>query len=335
MPSTMLKCLSFNSSPSSSTIQNPSQDATPTISDEYHRVVHTTSFSEIRSNVQAQAHHLKPTPERVQQALAHSNPESLTRLFSAFFDHTEAASDLCLNLHHCVLHARAIHAPLLDLFRTLDPSHPSQNDCVRALDLFHPFHTLPNPIPDSQIFSAVRTDLSALKTSLDRRAARSLRNLRLSRRLLRGSAVCLVVVAAAVIVATVAATVHAVVAIAGSGAGFALPVCASEKRELARLRQLHAAAKCAYVLSNDLGTIDALVSRLRAAVEGDKVLVSLGLERGNERYLVQEVIKQLWKSHQGFLHQVEDLEEHIFLCFYNINKARLLVHQEICSDSTS
>lgn len=117
---------------------------------------------------------------------------------------------------------------------------------------------------------------------------------------------------------------------ASAGAG----VCPSEKKEIAKLKQLNAAAKCAYVLCNDLGTIDALVSRLRAAVEGDKVLVRLGLERGNERYLVQEVIKQLWRNHQGFLHQIEDLEEHIFLCFYNINKARLLVLQEISNNGT-
>lgn len=132
--------------------------------------------------------------------------------------------------------------------------------------------------------------------------------------------------------ATVAATVHAVVAIAAGVGASSAGTCPSERRERARLKQLDAAAKCAYVLSNDLGTIDALVSRLRAAVEGDKVLVRLGLERGNERYLVQEVIKQLWKNHQGILRQVEDLEEHIFLCFYNINKARLLVLQEICSN---
>ncbi|CAJ1953319.1 unnamed protein product [Sphenostylis stenocarpa] len=307
----MLKCLSFRSSTSSSTIQNPSQEDTPNISGEYNIAVHTTSYTEIRSNVQAQAHHLNPTRERVQEALAQVNAD---------------------NLHHCLIRARAMHAPLLDLFQTFDPSHPSQNDCVRALHIFHPFHTLPNPIPNSHTFSTIRTDLSALKTILDGRAAKSLTSLRLSRRLLRGSAMCFVAVAIAVIAATVAATVHAVVAIAG--AGFALPLCASEKRELDRLRQIDAAAKCAYVLSNDLGTIDALVSRLRAAVEGDQVLVRLGLERGNEKYLVQEVIKQLWKSHLGFLHQVDHLEEHIFLCFYNINKARLLVLQEICSNST-
>ncbi|RDX75144.1 UPF0496 protein, partial [Mucuna pruriens] len=316
----MLECLSFKSSTSSSTVPNPSQEDTPSISREYNLAVHTTSYTEIRSNVEAQAHHLNPTREHVQEAL--TTIKTPSPLISTFFDHTETASDLCLTLHQCLLRARELHAPLLDLFQTFDPAHPTQTDCDRALRLFHPFDTVQNPIPDFHTFSAVRASLSSLKTQLDRRVAKSLSRLRVFRRALRGSTLCLVAVAIAVVAATVAATVHAVAAMAAGAA--AVPACASEKRELAKLRQLDAAAKCAYVLSNDLGTIDALVSRLRAAVEGDKVLVRLGLERGGERYLVQEVIKQLWKSHQGFMHQVEDLEEHIILCFYNINKARLL-----------
>ncbi|XP_020231552.1 UPF0496 protein At3g19330 [Cajanus cajan] len=324
MKTRMLKCLSFKSSTSSSTVQNPSQDETPSISGEYHLAVHTTSYTEIRSSVEAQAHHLKPTRERVHEALP-STPTGLTRLLSTFFDHTETASDLCLQLR--------VPAPLHTLLQTLDHTHPTPRDCDRALQLFHPFQTLQNPIPDSNTFSAVRASLSALKTLLHRRAAASLSRLRLFRRALRGSAICLVAVAVAVIAATVAATVHAAVTLAAAAGAAAAPVCGSERRELARLRQLDAATKCAFVLSNDLATIDALVARLRATVEGNRVLVRLGLERENERYLVQEVIKQLWKSHQGLLRQIEELEEHIFLCFYNINKARLLVLQEICSDS--
>ncbi|KAL2334250.1 hypothetical protein Fmac_015463 [Flemingia macrophylla] len=330
MDTRLLKCLSFKSCTSSSTIRNPSQDDTPSISREYHLAVHTASYIEIRSNVEAQSHHLNPTRERVKEALP-STPTRLTRLLSTFFDHTETASDLCLHLRRTLLHARELHAPLHDLLKTLDPTHPTPRDCDRALQLLHPFETLQNPIPDNT-FSAVRAALSALKTLLDRRTAKSLSRLRLFRHAVRGSAVCLVAIAVTVVAATVAATVHALVTLPAAGAGVAVPVCASEKRETARLRQLDAAARCAYVLSNDLGTIDALVSRLRAAVEADKVLVRLGLERENERYLVQEVIKQLWKSHQGFLLQIEELEEHIFLCFYNINKARLLVLQEICND---
>lgn len=137
------------------------------------------------------------------------------------------------------------------------------------------------------------------------------------------------------IAAAVVVTVHAVAALAVAGA---VPVCnariAYKKRELARLGQLDATAKGAYVLSNDLDTIDRLVARLHTAVEGDKFLVRVGLERGNERYSIQEVLKQLCRNYQNFLHQLEDLEEHISLCLYAINKARSLLFQEICNHQT-
>ncbi|KAK7315744.1 hypothetical protein VNO77_34315 [Canavalia gladiata] len=326
----MLDCLSFKSSTSTSTVPNPSQEDTPSVSREYNLAVHTNSYAEIRSNIQAQVHHLDPDRDTVQVALTNTN--STTRLISTFFDHTETATELCLHLRQCLSNARESHAPLLNLCETVDPLHPTQHDCDLALPLFHHFDTLENPFPDSHTFSNLRASLRDLKTTLDRRVSRSLSRVRLLRRASAGSALCLVAAAVGVVVATVAVTVHAIVALATAAAG--VPVCAFERRELARLRQLDAAAKCAYVLSNDLGTIDALVSRLRAAAEGDKVLVRLGLERGNGRYLVQEVIKQLCKSHQGFLRQVEDLEEHIYLCSYNINKARFLLLQAICNHPT-
>ncbi|XP_061352388.1 UPF0496 protein At3g19330-like [Gastrolobium bilobum] len=135
-----------------------------------------------------------------------------------------------------------------------------------------------------------------------------------------------------VVAATVAVTVHAIVALAFAAA----PVCGaySERREVARLAQLDAAAKVAYVLNNDLDTIDRLVECLHTAVEGDKLLVRFGLERGRERYPIMEVLKQICKSHQNFLRQLDDLEEHVCLCFHTVNKARSLLLQEIRNHQT-
>lgn len=93
-----------------------------------------------------------------------------------------------------------------------------------------------------------------------------------------------------------------------------------------------AAARFAYVLSNDLGTIDRLVARLCAAVEGDRALVRLGLERGREGFSMQQVLVQLCKSYESLACQIEDLEEHVCLCFYTVNKARTLLLQQMCSN---
>ncbi|XP_043718612.1 UPF0496 protein At3g19330-like [Telopea speciosissima] len=101
------------------------------------------------------------------------------------------------------------------------------------------------------------------------------------------------------------------------------------KKDLNRIAQLEAAARGTYVLNHDLNTIDRLVARLYDAVESDKFLVRFGLQRGRERYPIQEIIKQLRKSQPNFQHQLEDLEEHVCLCFANVNRARSLLLQEI------
>lgn len=98
------------------------------------------------------------------------------------------------------------------------------------------------------------------------------------------------------------------------------------------MKQLNAAAKSTYVVK-DLDTIDSLVDKLQTAVDGDKNLVRFAVERGRERHPIQEVLKQLSKNQQSFQNLLEDLEEHIFLFFNTVNKARLSLLQEIMHSS--
>ncbi|KAK1287271.1 UPF0496 protein [Acorus calamus] len=95
-----------------------------------------------------------------------------------------------------------------------------------------------------------------------------------------------------------------------------------------RREELEAAAKGTYVLHNELDTIDRLVARLRATVEGDKVLVKTGLRWGRDRCSVREVVRHLRRTHMGVQEQMRDLEEHVCLCFATVNRARsLLLHE--------
>ncbi|KAK1263458.1 UPF0496 protein [Acorus gramineus] len=89
-----------------------------------------------------------------------------------------------------------------------------------------------------------------------------------------------------------------------------------------RREELEAAAKGTYVLHNELDTIDRLVARLRATVEGDKVLVKTGLRWGRDRCSVREVVRHLRRTHMGVQEQMRDLEEHVCLCFATVNRAR-------------
>lgn len=282
---------------------------TPSVSREFSLAVHSASYAETRSLIQAappqgQTRLLHPDRELVEQALIRDESTTHSDLISKYFDHSETASELCLHLHQHAELARAMYAPLLDLFAVMEPS------CDRAFSLFLEFDNRDNPLPNSHTFGDIRSALSVLKTQLDKRFLKSRSRVGLIRRVVAAAPVCV------------------------GGAACLRNPDATENRELAGLAQLDATAKCAYVLSNDLGTIDSLVARLRAAVEGDKALVRLGLERGRERFTVQEVLKQLSKSHGSFLQQLEDLEEHICLCFYTVNKARSFLLQEICNYQT-
>lgn len=150
-----------------------------------------------------------------------------------------------------------------------------------------------------------------------------------------GSALCLIGATVGVAVSAVTVATHALVALVACpmcGTGF-LPSSMTRK-ETVHLAQFDAAAKGIYVLRNDIDTIDRLVARLHATVENDRLLIQLGLERGIDRYPIQEILKQLRKNRPSFVKQVVDLEEHLFLCFAAINRARSLLLEEIHMQQT-
>lgn len=322
---------------------------------EYALAVQTDSFSEIWTKIHKDGHSdetveqvelpeepavleqvLHPSHEDVLEALSHIRPTALTEIVSDYFEHSERTAHLCLSLNHIIHRARIIYAPLSDLLDILcvdlDTSvySISQAQCDRAFDIFLQFDKLENPFPSpgNYNFNNMRRCFSQLREQLDRRLEKSRSRLQLFNRATCGSAICVV----AVVVGAISATLIATHTISGL---FAIPLCpvwlpsSMTKKEVARHAQLDAAAKGAYVLHNDLDTIDRLVARLRAAFESDKLLIRLGLERGRERHSIQEVLKQLCKTHSSFLQQLTDLDEHLCLCCSAINRARALLLREI------
>ncbi|CAH2055409.1 unnamed protein product [Thlaspi arvense] len=246
---------------------------------------------------------LQPNKECVQEALGHAKPTSLTHLISTYFQHSENATRLCLDLYQSVHSARHLYTPLFDLFHILPvDSHAIDEPlCNLAFDVFLKLDTFDNPFssPESHSFRDTQLCFSQLKHKLDTRLRKSRSRVRLLHHATAG------------------------------------PLCSPylphsfKKKELTNISQLNAAAKGTFVLNKDLDTIDRLVSRLHTGIEYDKLFIRLGLERGRDVYSIQEILKQLRKSHHNLTHQLKDLEDHICLWFTNVNKARSLLLQEI------
>ncbi|XP_020888074.1 LOW QUALITY PROTEIN: UPF0496 protein At3g19330 [Arabidopsis lyrata subsp. lyrata] len=372
----MRNCLSFNpaspevslgddplphpsiESGEASTSRNDASIQSPTfnLSRELAHAFQTPSYHDVRSRVHVvvdptQHHHqyiqpdiellisqvLQPNKECVQEAIRHFKQTTLTHLVSTYFQHSENATRLCLNLYQNVHSARHhLYTPLLDLFNSFPgDTHAAIDEslCNLAFDVFLKLDTFENPFssPESHSFQDTQLCFSQLKNNLDRRLRKSRSRVRLIHHATAGSALCLDAAVVAVAASAAVIASHALpilVVVAG-------PLCSPylphsfKRKELTNICQLNAASKGTFVLNKDLDTIDRLVSRLHSGIEYDKHLIRLGLERGRDLHSIQEIVKQLRKNNLNLTHQLKDLEDHICLWFTNVNKARSLLLKEI------
>jgi hypothetical protein len=98
--------------------------------------------------------------------------------------------------------------------------------------------------------------------------------------------------------------------------------------------QLDAAAKGTYILNKDLETTSRLVARLNDEMEHIRKMVKFWLERKEDKIQADgEVLRLLKKNQSNFSDQLDELEEHLYLCFMTINRARDLVLNQITASA--
>ncbi|KAM0941460.1 hypothetical protein DsansV1_C16g0138911 [Dioscorea sansibarensis] len=284
---------------------------------------------------------LQPDRQSIQEVLRSARPTQLTRLVSDYLDSSEHTSHLFLSLRDSAKRARALYSPisqLLDLIPSPQLSrHMSSAQCDWAYEKFQEFNSLDNPFGDTTScnFNSMRICFAQLKQQLDHGLHKTRRRHCLLRCATNGSAACLIGSLTGAVIAGFVIATHALGALlAGPVLSCFLPtkdlMSDGRRRLREHMARLDAAARGTYVLDNHLDTIECLVARLHATVESDKVLVRLGLERGRvQRHPIEEVLRQLRKSHPSLLLQLRDLDEHVCLCLAAVNRARLLLLQQI------
>ncbi|XP_030527291.1 UPF0496 protein At1g20180-like [Rhodamnia argentea] len=94
--------------------------------------------------------------------------------------------------------------------------------------------------------------------------------------------------------------------------------------------QLDIAAKGVFILINDMDTVSRWAGRLRDEVEHGRSRAGMAVRNYTKKgEMVREVVKEFDVHNACFLEQLEELEEHIYLCLLAMNRSRRLVVEEI------
>lgn len=93
---------------------------------------------------------------------------------------------------------------------------------------------------------------------------------------------------------------------------------------------LNAAAKGIFIMINDLDTMSRMVKRLNDEVEHRKLVVDVCAKNvGSKCEILKRAISEFSDHESSLLEQLEELEEHVYLCFLTVNKSRRHVMQQI------
>jgi hypothetical protein len=104
----------------------------------------------------------------------------------------------------------------------------------------------------------------------------------------------------------------------------------SKTKSLQRLQeQLDTAAKGTYVLGRDFDTVSHLAARLSDGIDRENSMAMYCKGMVDEKFQVHEMVMELRRSCCNSRRLADELEEHVGLCLATINRARVLVIEEI------
>ncbi|KAG6602186.1 UPF0496 protein 3, partial [Cucurbita argyrosperma subsp. sororia] len=272
-----------------------------------------------------QSDQLEANPSILESPLLVMLPE-LRGLLIDFFNVSAEASNLCHRLLANLKLARSNSRFVQKLLDSIEKcSSPKEIETITS-DLLA--QRAPLSDLDKRDFARIHDDYAAVSRSLNitrKKVARKIRSIKIIDRFTCG------------LVAITSRGLTALVMAADQGPVLRYFRLKSIRRKLLRHQmlgngglervgeQLEAAAKGSYILNREFDTTSRLVVRLGDAVDHGKAMVRLFVERKEDKFAVAVAMDEMKRSNVSIRKQVEDVEEHLYLCFVTINRSRASV----------
>ncbi|GMH27341.1 hypothetical protein Nepgr_029184 [Nepenthes gracilis] len=340
------------------------------VNEEYKEVFRTNSYAEICSSVQRQLSRTNadkiPSSSSLpmyihlsnrfleqphEQIVASSdNTSSLHSLLINYFDASLEAYNICQLILRIIHKTRSNNCLIRKAIRISEKYHNSEKctdgQSQEIIEYLSSFALLNNPISNinSNQFDHFHNRFSLLLhqlTSSRRKIKRRKKLIKFSKKVF---GFALIISCSILAVSFLILTIHSFVGMLGApGLMITCLRKLSKMVESSRMRfrvsllerlsaQLDLAAKGVYILMNDFDTIGRLAKRLHDEVEHRKSLADMCVRNENSHAMLEEAVREMSMHESGFLEQLKELEEHVYLCFLTMNRSRRLVFQEITGD---
>ncbi|KAF5467740.1 hypothetical protein F2P56_011962 [Juglans regia] len=332
------------------------------VNEEYLSALRTKSYGEFFTKAQlvvnqpsfpSCCHHefsevlLEPGQETIMtvldSAILSKIPE-LKVLMLMYFDISAEASNICSHLLKSINSVQSNYQFIQRALDTFDDYSPDQLKLI--ISELKAFIILNNPFsnPDKHDFKQINNKYSSLLNHLKTMRKKVARKLKLIKYFKKAFEICITAASGLIAVAAIVLAFHILAALllAGPALFISFPMKRSKRIKmlsfgflrsgiLSKVReQIDVAAKGTYILNRSLDTVSRLVARLHDEVEHKKSMIQFFLERRDDKFSLQ-VVKEIKKSDVGFRKQVQELEEHVYLCLVTINRARALFIKEMTS----
>ncbi|KAL9317664.1 hypothetical protein ACSQ67_014181 [Phaseolus vulgaris] len=323
--------------------------------DEYHRTLRTKPYVDFYNKVQLLANQpsinyshdnfskvlLEPCQETISSIVDSgtlSKTPKLKNLMLSYFDISAEASHICCHLLKSI---SQVHSYYQFVQRVLDIKDGDSFETFEVVIFELNSFTYPNdPLSNlkNHDFKLINDKHSSVLCHLKSMRRRVARKIKLMKYLMKTSWFCVTAACGLVAITAMVIATHTFTAVILGPAILSFPFKHlkrklrgykfSRKGSLSKVYdQLDIAAKGTYILNRDFDTMSRLVSRLHDEIEHNRTMVQFCLDRKDKLSL--QVVGELRKSDVGFRKQVEELEEHVYLCLATINQARTLVIREM------